>query len=40
VKKTYFFAHKSMAEAAAKGSKILMESIDRINATSVMLEEK
>lgn len=29
-----------MAEAAAKGSKILMESIDRINATSVMLEEK
>lgn len=29
-----------MVESAEKGSKILVESIDWINATSVMLEEK
>jgi hypothetical protein len=40
VKKTYSSTHKNMVESAEKGSKILVESIDWINATSVMLEEK
>jgi hypothetical protein len=29
-----------MAEATKKGSKMLVESIDHINATSIVLEEK
>jgi hypothetical protein len=35
----YFSLHKSMAEAIEKGSKLL-ESIDRINVKSLVLEEK
>jgi hypothetical protein len=38
--KKYSFTHKRMAKTTEKGSKIMGESIDRINATSVMLEEK
>jgi len=40
VKRPYYFAHKSMVEVTKKGSKILVEFIDQINATSIMLEEK
>jgi hypothetical protein len=35
-----YFVHKSMAEATKKGNKMLVDSINQINATSIVLEEK
>ncbi len=40
VKRTCYFADKNMAKTTKKGSKMLVDLIDRINATSVLLEEK
>jgi hypothetical protein len=40
VKMIYSSTHKSMAEATKKGNKLLVESIEQINATSLILEEK
>jgi hypothetical protein len=34
------FAHKHMVEATKKGSKLLVESMDEINNTNVVLEDK
>jgi hypothetical protein len=39
VKRTYSSAHKNMAEATKKGNKMLVEFIDQINATNVLLKE-
>lgn len=40
VKMTYSSTHKSMVEATKKRSKLLVQSIEQINATSLILEEK
>ncbi len=40
MKKISFFAHKNMVDAIKKGSKLLVESMDQINTTNVVLEEK
>ncbi len=40
MKKTYSFIYKSMVEMTKKGNKMLVESIDRINATNLVLENK
>jgi hypothetical protein len=40
VKMSYSSTHKNMAEATKKGNKFLVESIEQINAISLILEEK
>jgi hypothetical protein len=40
MKKFSFFVHKNMVDAIKKGSKLLVESMDQINTTNVVLEEK
>jgi hypothetical protein len=40
VKRTYSSIYKSMVEMTKKGNKMLVESIDRINATNLVLEDK
>jgi len=40
VKNMYFFPHKNMAKATKKGNNLLVECIDWINATSLILKEK
>jgi hypothetical protein len=36
----YYFAHRNMAKSTKKGNKLLVECIDWINATSLILKEK
>jgi hypothetical protein len=36
----YFFPHKNMVKATKKGNNLLVECIDWINATSLILKEK
>jgi hypothetical protein len=38
VKKSYSFVHKRRAKITKKGNKMLMESIDWINDTNLLLE--
>jgi hypothetical protein len=40
VKRTDSSIYKSMVEMTKKGNKMLVESIDRINATNLVLEDK
>ncbi len=39
MKKSYSFVHKCRVEITKKGNKMLMESIDWINATNLLLED-